>query len=291
MGMNPAEYEEIWKAAQRVATLVNAAQNDFASPARRQCGVRKVLIAIVVLIVVVWLIPNDPLPDGERQAPPPVAPVVATPESASTSATDDAPAISDPPAASNPVEPPVLRADEAALSPMAQRAKSALSLRDPGPDGVAQAFAAEPVDPFWATGMEGRILERLAQAKGLQVVTMQVECRTSMCRVQLVEFAPKQRDPGAFADLVRGFGLDVWRVNGLVDQSGTPTSVAYLGRHESLSPAQQQAVVNERRRKLPPAQRDAVIGLLLLLQRDDLEANDTEPQAAPRPPTATPPPP
>ena len=52
---------------------------------------RKVLTAIVVLIVVVWLIPYDPLPDGELQVPPPVAPVVATPESGSTPATDNAP--------------------------------------------------------------------------------------------------------------------------------------------------------------------------------------------------------
>jgi hypothetical protein len=256
---------------------------------------RKVLIAIVVLIVAVWLIPYHRSPDREAQAPPRVAPVVATPESASTSAADDAPAISAPtisdqPATSNTVDAVVPLPDQVALSPMAQRALSAMSLRDPGPDGVGKAFAAEPVDPFWATGMEGRILEQLAQAEGLQVVTMQVECRTSMCRVQLVEFAPKQRGVADFAELVRGFGLDVWRVNGVVDQSGTPTSVAYLGRHESLSPAQQQAVVTELQRKLPPAQRDAVVGLLLLLQRDDLEANDSEPQAEPQPPAARPPP-
>ena len=190
---------------------------------------RKVLIAIAVLIVLVWLIPWDPQPDGEIQVPPPVAPVVATPESRSTPATDDAPVLSDEPAADDPVEPPVLLPDQVALTPMEQKAQSARALIDPGLAGIEQAFAAERVDPLWATGMERNILDQLAQAN-LQLVTMQVECRTSMCRVQLMEPPSKPPDPGAFHDLVRGFGLDVWRMNRFVDQNGTPTLVAHLAR-------------------------------------------------------------
>ena len=186
---------------------------------------RKVLIAIAVLIVLVWLIPWDLQPDGQIQVPPPVAPVVATPESGSTPATDNAPALSDQPAASDPVEPPV----QVALSPMAQKARSLQFLADPGLAGIEQAFAAERVDPLWATGMEGNILGQLAQAN-LQLVTMQVECRTSMCRVQLVEGPSKRTDMAAFRDLVSGFGLDVWRMNGFVDQNGTRTLVAHLAR-------------------------------------------------------------
>ena len=186
---------------------------------------RKVLTALVLLIVVVWLIRYDPLPDGEIQVPPPVAPVVATPESGSTPATDNAPPLSDQPAASDPVEPPV----QVALSPMAQKARSLQFLADPGLAGMEQAFAAERVDPLWATGMEGNILGRIAQAN-LQLVTMQVECRTSMCRVQLMEHPSKSPDMAAFRDLVRGFGLDVWRMQNLGNQSGATTTVAYLAR-------------------------------------------------------------
>src|SRR5688500_15812156 len=113
-----------------------------ASLTRRQCGMRKVLTAIVVLIVVVWLIPYDPLPDGEIQVPPPVAPVVATPESGSTPATDNAPVISDQPAVNDPVE-PLLQPDQVALSPMAQKARSLQFLANPGLAGMEQAFAAE----------------------------------------------------------------------------------------------------------------------------------------------------
>jgi hypothetical protein len=236
---------------------------------------RKVLTAIVVLIVVVWLIPYDPLPDGEIQVPPPVAPVVATPESGSTPATDNAPVISDQPAVNDPVE-PLLQPDQVALSPMAQKARSLQFLANPGLAGMEQAFAAERVDPLWATGMEGNILGQLAQAN-LQLVTMQVECRTSMCRVQLMERPSKRTDPGTFHDLVRDLGLDVWRVMRFVDQNGTPTLAAYLARRESMSPAQQQALIRELERTLPPRQRETAIMVLKL--GGDPEANiDSDPR-------------
>ena len=191
---------------------------------------RKVFIAIAVLIVGVWLIRYDPQPISQIRVPPPVAPVIATPESRSTPAMDDAPVLSDEPAADDPAEPPVPLSDQVALTPMEQKAQGARALRDPGLAGIEQAFAAERVDQLWATGMERNILDQLAQAKGLQVVTMQVECRTSMCRVQLIEPPSMPRGPGAFHDLVRDFGLDVWRVNSFVDQNGTPTLVAHLAR-------------------------------------------------------------
>ena len=163
---------------------------------------------------VLSLVDHERLEHGPVQVPPALAPVVATPESGSTPATDDAPALSDQPAASDPVEPPVL-SDQVALSPMEQKAQSARALQDPGLAAIEQAFAAEPVDPLWATGMEGNILGQLAQAN-LQLVTMQVECRTSMCRVQLMERPSKRPDLATFHDLVRDLGLDVWRVKGLL---------------------------------------------------------------------------
>ena len=187
---------------------------------------RKVLIAIAVLVVLVWLIPWDLEPDGEIQV---AAPVVATPESGSTPATDNAPVISDEPAADDPAEPPVLLPDQVALTPMEQKAQSARALIDPGVASIEKAFAAERVDPLWATGMERNILDQLAQAN-LQLMTMQVECRTAMCRVQLMESPSKSPDMEAFRDLVRGFGLDVWRMNNLGNQSGATTTVAYLAR-------------------------------------------------------------
>jgi hypothetical protein len=240
---------------------------------------RKVLAAIAVLIVVAWLIPYDPLPDGEIQDPPPVASVAATSESGSTRATDNAPALADQRAASDPVEPPVLLPDQIPLSPMAQKARSLQFLADPGLAGMEQAFAAERVDPLWATGMEGHILGRIAQAN-LQLVTMQVECRTSMCRVELMESPSKNPDMEAFRDLVGGFSLDVWRMQNLGNQSGATTTVAYLARRESMSPAQQQALIHELERTLPPPQREVAI-MVMKLGGDPEENTDSEPQTAP----------
>jgi hypothetical protein len=190
---------------------------------------RRVLIAIAVLIALVWLIPWDLEPDGQIQVPPPVEPVIATPESRSTPATADAPVLSDQPAANDPAEPPVLLPDQVALTPMEQKAQSARALIDSGLASIEKAFAAERVDPLWAAGMERNILGQLAQAN-LRLVTMQVECRTSMCRVQLMEPASKSPDMNAFRDLVRGFGLDVWRMMYLGNQSGAATTVAYFAR-------------------------------------------------------------
>ena len=73
--------------------------------------------------------------------------------------------------------------------------------------------------------MEGNILGEIAQAN-LQLVTMQVECRTSMCRIQLMERPSKRADMAASRDMVRGFGLDVWRMENLGKQSGATTTVA-----------------------------------------------------------------
>jgi hypothetical protein len=190
---------------------------------------RKVLLALAALIVLVWSIPYDPQPDGQIQVLPPVAPDAATPQRSSPPAPDDAPVLSDQPTAIDPVEPSVLLPNQVALSPMEQKAQSARALQYSGLEAIEQAFAAERVDSLWATGMEGDILGHIAQAN-LQLVTMQVECRTSMCRVQLAESPSKIPDMNAFRDLVRGFGLDVWRMQNLGNESGATTTVAYLAR-------------------------------------------------------------
>ena len=195
---------------------------------------RKVVIpvAVVALALGAWLITKEP-ERGPAQVPSTPPPVLPAPDNGSTTVGDDARAIVDPdePAAisNSQVEPPVLLPDRVTLTPMEQKAQSARALQDPELTSIEIAFAAEPVDPLWATGVERSILGQLAQAN-LQLVTMQVECRTSMCRVQLVEPPSKSPDMRAFQDLVRGFGLDVWRMEGSRNQNGATTTVAYLAR-------------------------------------------------------------
>ena len=155
---------------------------------------RKVLVAIVVLIVVVWLIPYDPLPDGEIPVPPPVAPVVTSPAISPTEQADSGRAQVAPESAPDVAEPP-------APKPQAPATMTAMALRMWGEQGLAgpvsslfqqreNAFVAEPVDPLWSRSREAEILEQIAQSNGLRLITIEVECRTSMCRLQWTQDVP-----------------------------------------------------------------------------------------------------
>jgi hypothetical protein len=58
----------------------------------------------------------------------------------------------------------------------------------PPPPGFLEtdtAFATEGIDPSWSSAREAEILGEIGQMTGLQLVTVQVECRTSTCRLQL----------------------------------------------------------------------------------------------------------
>jgi hypothetical protein len=45
-----------------------------------------------------------------------------------------------------------------------------------------KAFAAEAVDPQWSAREEADINDAIAQVNGPELITLQVECRTSRCR-------------------------------------------------------------------------------------------------------------
>ena len=91
-----------------------------------------------------------------------------------------------------------------------------------------QAFASEDADPAWSPVAEAHILGDISQATGLQALDIQVDCRTSMCRVQMLQ---PQFPQGSFQDLVHSMGLEpVWVFN-LVGRNGTPVTLAYLKRN------------------------------------------------------------
>jgi hypothetical protein len=57
------------------------------------------------------------------------------------------------------------------------------------PDIVAGelAFAAEPIDSTWAAATEAEVLGKFAQMPGLRLIDLQVECRSTMCRIELTQ--------------------------------------------------------------------------------------------------------
>ena len=108
------------------------------------------------------------------------------------------------------------------------------------PEMVAgeREFAAEPVDATWAPGAEADLLAKFAQMPGLQLLDLQVECRSTMCRLQLTQPSGSQAVEGGsrpFNILLDSVGLEPrWKM-AIGDRSGLMKSVAYLWR-EGFAP-------------------------------------------------------
>jgi hypothetical protein len=147
-------------------------------------------------------------------------------------------------------EPPVLFEHQVPPTPIAQALEDLQLPPMPELLEAERAFAAERADSLWADATEGYILGEIARTTGLQLVTLQVECRTSMCRLHLVERQSQDAEPrilfpsvrgaparnaqlGPFVNLVAGLDLDPRWVASVVDGNGTPTSLAYLARRGS----------------------------------------------------------
>lgn len=92
-------------------------------------------------------------------------------------------------------------------------------------------FAAESDDPEWSAATETRILSEISQATGLSAGNVQVDCRTTMCRVLLTGPSslpsPRYR---SFNELVDSFGLETIWVLAIPDENGTPVNFAYVRR-------------------------------------------------------------
>jgi hypothetical protein len=110
------------------------------------------------------------------------------------------------------------------------------------------AFSAEALDTMWAQGVEWEIVHEIAQIKGHELVMLQVECRTTTCRVQLAQRVPASEPLDRPSPSVRAFReeldarLDLdprgWTLS--VDRYGAAHSVTYFQRRDA---AQRNALV------------------------------------------------
>lgn len=208
---------------------------------------RKVLTATVVLIVLLWLIPYDPPPDGEIQTPPPVAPIVATPAVSPTERADIGRAHVAPESTADVAEPP-------APKPQAPATTKAMPLRmwgDRGLDGPVSslfqqkehAFVAEPLDPLWSRSREAEILGQIAQISGLRLINIEVECRTSMCRLQWTQNVPvpvegelRGMPDDVYQGVLARLGYTQMIPMGTAADARTITSLTYLPRQDVEGP-------------------------------------------------------
>jgi hypothetical protein len=118
--------------------------------------------------------------------------------------------------------------------------------KHPGFRRTDQQLAYEPLDPAWAARMESRIYAQVSASK-IPLVTMDVLCRSTLCRVQLTHQQPRggteeenrqlNRELGdVIGGIVRESLPDVsgGTMTGTVDSSGrVEASVIYLFKPES----------------------------------------------------------
>jgi hypothetical protein len=55
----------------------------------------------------------------------------------------------------------------------------------PGFVELESRFGQEAADAVWSRGMEARILDEVAQIGGLKLVSLETECRATICRLKL----------------------------------------------------------------------------------------------------------
>jgi hypothetical protein len=92
-------------------------------------------------------------------------------------------------------------------------------------------FAEEPLDGTWASGAEADVLAKFAQMPGLKLIDLQVECRSTMCRVQLTQPSPPLGSPQPFKALLEPLGLEPrWSMTIKDRANGPVKSAAYLWR-------------------------------------------------------------
>jgi hypothetical protein len=131
-----------------------------------------------------------------------------------------------------------------------QNREPAPSIRT-APDWAAN-YAAEPIDPEWAPRAQTDIVSRFAEQPGLELIALQVECRTTMCQVQMTQpssaaVEPLAREPPM--RLLNTVGMQLLSLNVLSIQTNMMTSVAYVVRpgHEPALMLQRAADPREQR--------------------------------------------
>jgi hypothetical protein len=108
-----------------------------------------------------------------------------------------------------------------------------------------RAFVAEPVDASWAPGAEADLLAVFAQMPGLKLIDLQVECRSTMCRLQITQpgGGPEPDGRRPFNILLDEIGYEPRWMMAIQERSGPMRSIAYLWR-EGFAP---ERPVDERR--------------------------------------------
>jgi hypothetical protein len=131
--------------------------------------------------------------------------------------------------------------DEAAAMPTSESGAPSLKVADErwlSTNPVAAEWAAEPVDPEWASLARTQILSKVAERPGLALIALQVECKTTMCRVEMTQPSSASNDPPI--RLLNTLGMQPRVIMAAADRPGMRGSVAFLMRPGFAPPAMPQ---------------------------------------------------
>jgi hypothetical protein len=210
-------------------------------------------VVLAVALVAYFRSGTEPPPEPDRDAnssqPGPLA--VEASIAAETSIAAEASVATE--ASTSAIAAPAPRSERAPLpgetpsTPMANLMAWRQNGRSPPPELIAgeHEFAEEPVDGTWARGKEADVLAKFAQIPGLKLIDLQVECRSTMCRLQLMQPTGGSGVLNGMLDSVAP-GLEPrWMMTIKERVNGPVVSVAYLWREGFAPPKPEPGQPNE----------------------------------------------
>jgi hypothetical protein len=204
--------------------------------------------AVVLAVALVWYFrPGTELPLAFDREALPVQPVPVASETLAPAADAETRGVgSTPPAEAGVAEevasaaPSIDRAPLPGETPSTPMANLVAGHKEGPPPGLIEGeleFAAEPVDTAWARGAESDLFARLAQMPGLKLIDLQVECRSTMCRLQLTQPSGIRGGARPFNVMLDPVGLERrWLMSVQDSANGPIKSVTYLWR-DGFAPA------------------------------------------------------
>lgn len=105
-------------------------------------------------------------------------------------------------------------------------------------DPLTSSFAAEATDPSWSDFAEARILGEISRLGGLSLITIDVECRTTLCRVQSVFPTSDARARHRILGVAATLGLEPRPVVAVSNRSGNVAFLAYFARPKTPTQSQ-----------------------------------------------------
>jgi hypothetical protein len=96
-------------------------------------------------------------------------------------------------------------------------------------------FLGEGRDASWSAATESQILTELSQLVGLSLISIEVECRTTLCRVQPTFPTTNPHGPPRILGIAKKLGLEPHPITAVADKGGSVVFLAYFATPSASS--------------------------------------------------------